>query len=70
MAALREYELAVEAAPSDVIARRKVGDLAAKLGLIQDAIKAYQLLAGRHPTAPGRVTAPQNSCRASASTAR
>ncbi|MBS2021243.1 MAG: hypothetical protein JST92_02460, partial [Deltaproteobacteria bacterium] len=53
-AALKEFELAVLAQPGDVVARRKVAELCARLGRISDAVAAYQHLAGRF-AAEGRL---------------
>jgi len=47
-AALEEFKKAVAADPQDLTARRKVAEVFAKLGRIEDAIAAYQGLAGRY----------------------
>jgi cAMP-dependent protein kinase regulator len=52
--ALAEYQQAQAAAPGDVMARRKVAELLARLGRKVEAISAYQLLAGRF-AAEGRL---------------
>jgi cAMP-dependent protein kinase regulator len=46
-AALQEFRAAVQADPSDPVARRKIAEVLAKLGRKQEAIAAYQALAGR-----------------------
>ena len=53
-AALGEYQRAVQAAPRDVMSRRKVAELLARLGRNGEAVRAYQLLAGRF-AAEGRL---------------
>ncbi|HEX4383902.1 MAG TPA: cyclic nucleotide-binding domain-containing protein [Myxococcales bacterium] len=46
-AALQEFQLAAQADPQDHSARRKIAEVLAKLGRKDDAIAAYQALAGR-----------------------
>ena len=47
-AALEAFKKAVAADPQDLTARRKVAEVFAKMGRIEDAIAAYQGLAGRY----------------------
>jgi CRP-like cAMP-binding protein len=61
-AALAEYERAVLADPGDIVARRRVAELLANLGRISDAVKAYQLLAGRF-AAEGRLMNAISMCK-------
>ncbi len=46
-AALEQFQRAVDLAPDDVVARRKVADLLARLGKRDAAVAAYQHVAGR-----------------------
>jgi cAMP-dependent protein kinase regulator len=46
-AALHEFRAAVQADPQDPSARRKIAEMLAKLGRKEEAITAYQALAGR-----------------------
>jgi cAMP-dependent protein kinase regulator len=47
-AALEEFKQAVAADPQDLVARRKVAEVCARLDRVEDAIAAYQGLAGRY----------------------
>jgi cAMP-dependent protein kinase regulator len=47
-AALEEFKKAVALDPQDLVARRKVAEVFARMGRIDDAIHAYQGLAGRY----------------------
>src|SRR6266850_6954884 len=47
-AALEEFKKAVALDPQDLAARRKVAEVFARMGRIEDAIAAYQSLAGRY----------------------
>lgn len=53
-AALEEFKKAVAADPQDLTARRKVAETFARMGRIEDAIAAYQGLAGRYAVS-GRI---------------
>src|SRR5690348_2259962 len=53
-AALDEFTKAVAADPHDLVARRKIAEVLAKLGRIEDAIGAHQGLAGRYAVS-GRI---------------
>src|SRR3954451_5146501 len=46
--ALEEFKKAVALDPQDLMARRKVAELFARMGRIDDAINAWQGLAGRY----------------------
>lgn len=48
--ALKEFQKAVELAPDDVLSRRRVAEILAKLGKKDAAIVQYQHLAGRYAT--------------------
>jgi CRP-like cAMP-binding protein len=50
-AALEEFKKAVALDPQDLLARRKVAEAFARMGRIEDAIAAYQGLAGRYAVA-------------------
>jgi tetratricopeptide (TPR) repeat protein len=50
-AALEEFKKAVALDPQDLLARRKVAEVFARMGRIEDAIAAYQGLAGRYAVA-------------------
>jgi CRP-like cAMP-binding protein len=50
-AALEEFKKAVALDPQDMVARRKVAEVFARMGRIEDAISAYQGLAGRYAVA-------------------
>src|SRR5258708_30882776 len=47
-AALEEFKKAVALDPQDLAARRKVAEVFARMGRVEDAIAAYQGLAGRY----------------------
>src|SRR5690348_16541811 len=53
-AALEEFKKAVAFDPQDLTARRKVAETFARMGRIEDAIAAYQGLAGRYAVS-GRI---------------
>ncbi|MGZ6143597.1 MAG: cyclic nucleotide-binding domain-containing protein, partial [Myxococcales bacterium] len=53
-AALEEFKKAVALDPQDLVARRKVAEVFARMGRIEDAIAAYQGLAGRYAVS-GRI---------------
>ena len=53
-AALEEFKRAVALDPQDLVARRKVAEVFARMGRIEDAIAAYQGLAGRYAVS-GRI---------------
>lgn len=61
-AALSEFERAVTAAPRDVMARRKVAELLARLGRNAQAVEAYQVLVGRF-AAEGRLLEAISLCK-------
>jgi cAMP-dependent protein kinase regulator len=61
-AALSEFERAVTAAPRDVMARRKVAELLARLGRNAQAVEAYQVLVGRF-AAEGRFLEAISLCK-------
>jgi cAMP-dependent protein kinase regulator len=61
-AALSEFERAVTAAPRDVMARRKVAELLARLGRNGQAVEAYQVLVGRF-AAEGRFLEAISLCK-------
>lgn len=53
-AALEEFKRALAADPQDLVARRRVAEVFARMGRVEDAIAAYQGLAGRHAVS-GRI---------------